>query len=218
MDLLDDVDNGITHSYSFPTETNTVKSGVIMFWVFLFLREAHAPTLLRKEAAKSREAVPESQSPFEPPARIVATEVLILALVRPIRILFISPGIFLLYFYGFYFNFWSNALFTTIGLVFQSSYDFSTPQAGLTYLGLGVGGLISVAIFGHSSNWIVQHLKTRSDGAFKAHFRLPPLLVGFPLASVGLIWYGWGIQRVAHWLIPVSGLLVIGFAMLTCQV
>lgn len=156
MDLLDDVDNGMTSSpCPFPTETNTVKSGFIMFWVFLFLRETHAPTLLRKEAAKIRDAIPESQSPLEPPARIVATKVLMLALVRPIRILFISPVIFLLYLYGLYFNFWSSVLFTTIGLVFQSSYDFSTPQAGLTYLGLGVGGLFFVAIFGHSSNWII---------------------------------------------------------------
>jgi hypothetical protein len=112
---------------------------------------------------------------FEPPSKSL-TRTLGLAFSRPMRILFLSPSISIFYLYCLFFHGWCNVLFTTIGVIFQTVYKFSTPQGGLTYLGLGIGGLVCVSLFGHVGDWVVRLLATRSNGTMKAYFRLPPMI------------------------------------------
>jgi hypothetical protein len=97
-------------------------------------------------------------------------------------------------------------LFTTFPTVFESTYHFSTELAGLAYLGLGVGMLISVAIFVMLSN-------AKSDqSAPRIEHRLLLMVWSAPLVPIGFFWYGWSAEMKCHWLVPICGTVVIGFA------
>jgi MFS family permease len=104
-------------------------------------------------------------------------------------------------------------LFTTLPTVFEENYSISSSNVGLTYLGLGGGQLIGVLGFGYFSDRMVRRLA--KDGEMKPEFRLPPLLVGVGLTSIGLLWYGWSAKYAHQWIIPILGQVVIGAGVIT---
>ncbi len=67
-------------------------------------------------------------------------------------------------------------LFTTITEVFEGEYGFSPGSVGLTYLGIGIGCLLGVGIFGVASDKILKHMSAK--GAMKPEYRLPPMIPG----------------------------------------
>ncbi len=74
-------------------------------------------------------------------------------------------------------------LFTTITEVYEGQYHFSQGSVGLTYLGIGVGSLCGVVIFGFASDRI---LKAKSKtGEMKAEYRLPPMIPGSFIIPIG---------------------------------
>jgi predicted MFS family arabinose efflux permease len=79
-------------------------------------------------------------------------------------------------------------LFTTIPMVFEDQYHFSQGSVGLTYLGIGLGQIIGVTAFGLISDAMLRRLA--KGGELKPEYRLPPLIVGTCLISIGLLWYG----------------------------
>lgn len=99
-------------------------------------------------------------------------------------------------------------LFTTFVFVFEDQYKFQPGAAGLAYLGLGVGFLISLIANGLTSDYIAK--KEAKDGEIKPESRLTPLLVGVLLIPAGLIWYGWTAQYKVHWIVPIIGTAFIG--------
>ena len=74
-------------------------------------------------------------------------------------------------------------LFTTITEVYEGQYHFSQGTVGLTYLGIGVGSLCGVIIFGIASDKIVK-AKSKS-GEMKAEYRLPPMIPGSFIIPIG---------------------------------
>ena len=104
-------------------------------------------------------------------------------------------------------------LFTTFTAVFENQYKFSTPQAGLAYLGLGVGFIVGqIGVGAFSDNYLKK--KASPSGVFKPEHRLPPLLVATFVTSAGLLWYGWSAQYHTHWLVPIVGTSFIGVGVL----
>ena len=74
-------------------------------------------------------------------------------------------------------------LFTTITEVYEGQYHFDQGTVGLTYLGIGVGSLCGVVIFGFASDRI---LKAKSKtGEMKAEYRLPPMIPGSFIIPIG---------------------------------
>lgn len=74
-------------------------------------------------------------------------------------------------------------LFTTITVVFEDGYHFSQGTVGLTYLGIGLGSLVGVFVFGIASDRIV---KAKSiSGVMKPEYRLPPMIPGSFAVPVG---------------------------------
>lgn len=74
-------------------------------------------------------------------------------------------------------------LFTTITEVYETRYHFSQGSVGLTYLGIGIGSLFGVVIFGLASDRIVK-AKAKS-GEMKAEYRLPPMIPGSFVLPIG---------------------------------
>jgi MFS family permease len=128
--------------------------------------------------------------------------------------LFLSPivAVFSVYLgivYGYLY-----LLFTTIPSVYQSTYHFSQGAAGLTYLGIGVGSLIGLLIFGTISDKILIYLTKRNNGVGEPEFRMPPLIPGSLFIPIGLFWYGWSAEKQLHWMMPIVGTGLVGFGML----
>ena len=73
-------------------------------------------------------------------------------------------------------------LFTTLTEVFEGEYKFSPGSVGLTYLGIGIGCLLGVGIFGFASDKILKYMSAK--GAMKPEYRLPPMIPGCKCSPV----------------------------------
>ena len=138
-----------------------------------------------------------------------ASQLFRLAIIRPTRMLLFLPIVSLLSIYMAIVYSYLYLLFTTFTAVFEDQYNFSTRQAGLAYLGLGVGFIVGqIGVGAFSDNYLKK--KASPGGVLKPEHRLPPLLVGTFLVPAGLLWYGWSAQYHTHWLVPIVGTSFIG--------
>ena len=120
-------------------------------------------------------------------------------------------------------------LFTTITEVFEDQYHFSQGAVGLTYLGIGVGSLFGVVIFGVASDKILK-AKSKS-GEMKAEYRLPPMIPGSFVIPIGctlsstyatcgstdirvVFLYGWSAEKHVFWIVPILGTGIVGLGLL----
>ena len=103
-------------------------------------------------------------------------------------------------------------IFTTLTLVFENEYGFSQGSVGLTYLGIGVGSLLGLAVFGTVSDRLIKRLA--KGGEMKPEMRLPPLIPGSMLIPIGLFWYGWSAQKHIHWIMPIIGTCFVGMGLI----
>jgi hypothetical protein len=135
------------------------------------------------------------------------------------KLLFLSPIVSLLSLhlsmvYGYLY-----LLFTTVNLVFQGLYGFSTGAVGLTFLGLGVGCIAGVVIIGGLSDKVyLFYVKKNGGGEGKPEYRLPIMVVCSLFCPVGLFWYGWSAQAHAHFIVPIIGSSFMAFGMMSVMV
>ncbi len=180
-----------------------------------FLDETYSPTLLEARAASLRkkhsEPLYRSRYASDLPPRTVFNN----AILRPLKLLFLSPIVSLLslhvaFVYGLLY-----LLFTTFTTVFQGIYGFSTGSAGLTFLGLGVGSILGVVAIGGTSDKIYMYYTKKNGGEGKPEFRLPALMWCSLFVPVGLFWYGWSAEQHVHFIVPIIGTVLIAFGMLS---
>lgn len=187
----------------------SIMTGVSCIASVFILKETYAPTLLAKKAARLRKETgnPNYKSKFD--KGLTAGYLFKQALIRPSKMLIFSPIVFLLaldmsiiYSYLYF-------LFTTFTFVFEGQYGFSSGEAGLAYLGLGVGFVIGQFGVGSFSDAYIKK-KSAAGGGMKPEYRLPPLMVGAFLIPIGLFWYGWSVEEKTHWIVPIIGTAFIG--------
>ena len=188
---------------------NIIKAGITAFASFLFLKETYGPKILRQKA-KELSKIPGSEySNYNFNDGKSASQLFRLAIIRPTRMLLFLPIVSLLSIYMAIVYSYLYLLFTTFTAVFENQYKFSTRQAGLAYLGLGVGFIVGqIGVGAFSDNYLKN--KASPGGAFKPEHRLPPLIVGTFVVPAGLLWYGWSAQYHTHWLVPIVGTSFIG--------
>ena len=111
-----------------------------------------------------------------------------------------------------------NIVFSTLGLVFQQRYRFSTGQSGLIYIGMALGSVTGAFVSGQTNDKLVAVLTKRYGGETYPEYRIPPILLGAILISTGLLEYGWTSQNNVYWIAPVIGLALLGFGLTTVHV
>ena len=102
-------------------------------------------------------------------------------------------------------------MFTTFTDVFSTTYGFNAGQVGLCYLGLGGGSLLGQ----YALDFFMKRYARKQiaeKGTTRPEDQLPPLVIAGVLLSVGLFWYGWSLEYKLHWIVPVLGTAVCGFA------
>lgn len=187
---------------------------------FFVLRESYAPTLLARKAARLRDqgGNPALQSKYELTKTISRRTVLTRAIVRPLKMLLFFPivlalSIYMALVYGYLY-----VLFTTLTDVFEHTYGFSTSLVGLTYLGLGVGMVGGIAVYGSLADRMTASAAAKAGDANgpqqKPEHRLPPILLGAACIPIGLVMYGWTAEKEVFWLVPILSTIWIGLGLI----
>lgn len=185
--------------------------------VFLIIgHETYPPVLLERKTKALIKSTGNTNLRSKLAQELSPKQLIIQAIVRPFKMLFLSPIIlamctYVALNYGILYLF-----FTTITFVFEGQYHFTSGSAGLAYLGIGVGmvvGLVQLALI--SDKYVVKHQK---KGNLKPEHRLPlsltlPGAIGMP---IGIFIYGWTTQHHVHWIVPIMSMSFIGLGNLTC--
>ncbi|KAH8816552.1 MFS transporter [Xylogone sp. PMI_703] len=186
----------------------TMVGGAVTILTFILMHETYPVVLLQRKTERLRRETGNQDLRSKYDQGLSRREIFKHSIIRPIKMLARSPIVlFMSLFVGVCYGY-LYLLFTTFTTVFEGVYKFSSGTVGLTYVGLGVGSLIGVAIFAVASDRILR-LKS-AKGEMKPEYRLPPMIPGGFLIPIGLFWYGWSAQAHTHWIVPILGTMVIG--------
>ena len=180
-----------------------------------FARETYAPVLLERKAKRLRKETgnPDLRSKLD--LGISPKELWKRSLLRPTKLMFLSPicalmSLYLAIVYGIMY-----LLFTTFTFVFQENYGFSESIVGLVYIGLGIGMMFGLGVLGSQSDRIMKMLANKHNGGkIIPEYRLPLLMYAGPFIPAGLFLYGWTAQYEVQWAIPILGTLFVGIGMI----
>ncbi|KAF9004015.1 major facilitator superfamily domain-containing protein [Cyathus striatus] len=106
-------------------------------------------------------------------------------------------------------------MFTIFPSLFADTYGFTTGEAGLAYIGLGIGFIVATIISGRMSDYIYVTMADRNGGKGTPEMRIPSLIFGSFFVPIGLFWYGWSAQAKIHWIMPIIGTSIFGFGFMT---
>ncbi|KAI2631768.1 major facilitator superfamily domain-containing protein [Xylaria nigripes] len=190
-----------------------------MFWViailtgvlallYLLIPETYSRTILARKAARLQKENANVTYTVVGAKAMRPRDLLLRSIVRPLKMLINFPIVLILSLqvsisYGYLY-----LLFSTFVLVFEDQYQFGLGPAGLSFLGLGVGFLVSTIISGLTSDYIAK--KKAKGGEIKPESRLTLLFFAVCCIPAGLIWYGWTAQFKIHWIVPIIGTSLIG--------
>ncbi|KAK0354000.1 hypothetical protein LTR91_026139 [Friedmanniomyces endolithicus] len=192
-----------------------IATGAVTIAGFFFMRETYAPVILERRAKRLRKETGNPDLRSKLAIDLPPKTLFLRAIVRPTKLLFLSPicalmSLYMAVVYGILY-----LLFTTFTFVFEENYHFSGSTVGLVYIGCGVGNLLGLAIIGKASDPIMKSLaKKHSDGKVKPEYRLPVLMYAGPFIPVGLFIYGWTAQYHVQWAVPILGTLFVGIGLI----
>lgn len=193
----------------------TIAGGVTAVFSFAFQRETYEPVLLQRLTNQLIKETGNKELRSKLDSGISKTAYFKRAIIRPSKMLIFSPivlclSIYMAVVYGYLY-----LLFTTLTPVYEGVYHFSSGIVGLVYLGIGLGSMSGLVVFGVLSDRILKHLTKKSGtGEMKPEYRLPPLVPATFLIPIGLFWYGWSVDKHAPWIMGVIGTGFVGFGML----
>ncbi|KAK1242492.1 hypothetical protein MKX08_005304 [Trichoderma sp. CBMAI-0020] len=181
-----------------------------------FLEESYPPVILVSKAAELRRrtknwGIHAKQEEIE----IDFGELVSKNFLRPIRLLFTEPIIFLLSLYMSFIYGLLYLFFTAYPLVFQGVHGFTPGISGLTFFGLVIGELLATFTIIAQVPWYNRKLAA-NNGIPVPEWRLPNMMVGGIAFAGGIFWFGWtGFTADIHWAAPaVSGILT-GFGLMS---
>lgn len=181
----------------------------------VILRETYAPTLLEKKTKRLQKETGNMNLRSKLDLGITPKELWKRSLIRPAKLMFLSPICALMSFYMAIVYAIMYLLFTTFTFVFEDHYGFSPSTIGLVYIGCGIGMLLGLAVLGSLSDPLMKRLAEKHNGGnLKPEYRLPMLMYGGPFIPLGLFLYGWTTQYHVQWAVPLLGTLFVGIGMI----
>ncbi|KAK3302733.1 major facilitator superfamily domain-containing protein [Chaetomium strumarium] len=143
-----------------------------------------------------------------------ARRMLVDGLLRPTKMLFLSPIVFFVSLYIAFTYGTLYLLFTTIPVVFQQTYGWSLGITGLVYICLGLGNLAGWAVITYTSDRGVVKRTKANNGVFEPEFRLPLSTYFSLFLPPTFFWYGWSAFHKTHWIVPILGLFPFSFGII----
>lgn len=193
-----------------------IASGVVAIAGVIVFRETNASVILQRKVKRLRKVTGNPNLRSKLDSSLTPRDLLTRAIVRPTKLLFLSPICGLMCLYNAFIYAILYLFIATFTFVFEDDYHFSEGTVGLVYIGMGIGMTIGMVLYGMTSDRIRQHLiNASSDGQAKPEYRLPPTIFASPFIPVGLFIYGWTAQYHVHWAVPLFGTLLTGFGFTT---
>src|SRR5271170_8051915 len=113
---------------------NTSQAGVITICSFIFQRETYSPTLLQRKTNRLKKETGNENLRSAMDSGLSPGDLFKRSIVRPTKMLFLSPIVLVLSIYMGVTYGYLYLLFTTIISVFEGQYHFSQGSVGLTFL------------------------------------------------------------------------------------
>lgn len=194
------------------------------FWIVLIIaviitvlievlnKETSHKKLIERKTARLRKELgrDDLRSCYDNNLHQSATRTMMNGLVRPVKLLFLSPLVFFVSLYIAFVYGVLYLLFTTIPTVFEETYNFEVRLTGLVYIAMGVGNLIAWAFVTLFSDKSVVKMAQANGGVFEPEMRLK-ISISFSLfLPVTLFWYGWCAYFKVHWAATVCSLIPYG--------
>ncbi|KAJ5728542.1 MFS transporter [Penicillium malachiteum] len=188
-----------------------ILSSVISLLSVIFLRETYEPALLSRKAARLCKKTGNPKLCARTLNKnLTPSQILTRSIMRPTKMIFLSPIVFLISIYCAFMFSLLYLLFTTFPDVFEKTYGWGPEISGLSYLGLGIGMMFSIALFGLLSDKLLK--QPRGGTVARPELRLILMMWCSPLVPIGFIWYGWSAKFHAHWIISMLGTGLIGIS------
>ncbi|KAL4931700.1 MFS transporter [Aspergillus undulatus] len=193
-----------------------IGAGIVTILTALFLRESYAYAILQRKTVRlcKETGNPHLRSILDTGRSRRNT--LAFSILRPAKMLLLSPIVALLSIYIATIYGYLYLLFTTLTPIFHDTYHFSSGNVGLSYLGIGVGSVAGLIFqLFYSDRLYLSLIKKNPHTHPKPEYRLPPLCFTCWLMPASLLWYGWTAEYSVHWIAPIIGTSLIGFGMLS---
>ncbi|KAJ0369898.1 hypothetical protein COL154_001704 [Colletotrichum chrysophilum] len=189
---------------------------VLLLAIVVLVPETYHPIVLRTKARKIRKETGDERwkAPVEKMTKSIP-KTIGLSLLRPFQLLIYEPMmlnlcVFCAILLGILYLF-----FGAFPLVFTTNHGFNLWQVGLTFLGLLVGMLLAAAtdpLWHRIRSRLMADLEkeTGVEGASEPEFRLPPVICGAFLVTIGLFIFAWTTFSWIHWIVPIIGSAIFG--------
>lgn len=191
-------------------------SGAMLGSIVLLVPETYHPVLLKRKAQKMRLETNEERwkAPMEEMHKSIPVTIA-LSLKRPFQLLIFEPMVLNLCLFSSILLGVLYLFFGAFTLVFKNNHGFQLWQIGMTFLGIFVGmiaGISTNPLFHKNYQRLVRQREERGGepGGSEPEYRLPPAIVGAPLVTIGLFWFGWTTYSSVHWIVPIIGSGVFG--------
>jgi len=179
-------------------------------------RETNPRVLIKRKTDRLRIELsrPDLQSVYTPNGPLSSGKLLTNGILRPLRMIFFSPIVFILCLYMSVVYGLLYLLFTTITGVFQSTYGWSPEICGLAYMGVGLGFFTALVIVAKLSDTTIVRMTKANNDVFEPEMRLPACVFFACFIPITFFWYGWAADKGAHWIVSILGLAPFGFGMI----
>ncbi|KAK0747251.1 major facilitator superfamily domain-containing protein [Apiosordaria backusii] len=193
-----------------------ITSVVVCGLTELFNQETNPRVLIERKVKRlaGETGRTDLRSCYETGEQMSQRRILLNGLIRPTKMLFLSPlvlfvSIYIAFTYGTLY-----LLFTTIPVVFQETYGWSIGITGLIYICLGIGNMCGWAVVTATSDKGVVRRTKENNGVFEPEMRLPLSIWASTLLPITFFWYGWTTHYRTHWIVPVLALFPFSFGII----
>lgn len=176
------------------------------------MRETSASAILERKTKRLRRETGNDQLISRLDSGLGSKELFKFSIVRPAKMLFLSPICFCISVYVAVTYAYLYVLFTTFTVVFKEQYGWRGGILGLSFLGIGVGTIIGQLFYIRYGNRIVE--KHIAIGDYRPEHRLYFMCAGAPLIPIGLFLYGWTVQAQTHFMVPLFATGLVGLGLL----
>lgn len=191
-----------------------IVAGALTIAMYFLLRETYSVRILELKCKRLRKETGNDMLKSKLDRGLSPKRLFERSITLPLRMLLFSPIVILFSLYMAVVYGYLYLLFTTITRVFEGDYGFSTSIVGLSYLGIGIGMLSGLVLFGIASKKTVQILEAKK-GELTREERLPIMIPGALFVPIGLFIYGWTAQYHVFWIVPIIGTSFVGLGLIT---
>ncbi|KAF2466389.1 MFS general substrate transporter [Lindgomyces ingoldianus] len=202
-------------SWSWPFWIGAIFAGAS--WpVVLCFPETYAPIILKHRARRLRKETGDMS--IVAPIELEKTDfhhIMVVVLTRPLRMICFEPLVlftclYLSYAYAIFYIF-----FQSYPIIFIQIYSFNPGEEGLAFLPIGIGALISAALYLLWDKILFRaQTLSRPWSQSEEMRRLPLACIAGPFFVLSLFWAGWTAKQEIHWIVPVLAGIPFGIGYL----